>query len=165
MAHGEQEKNARDVPAVAARIAVALVFALNVQCALQFVLWPGAFAGAYELSGVAGEAAVRGLGVAFLMWNATYPAVIASPRRFRTLYVVVLAQQAIGLVGETAILLGLPGGHEVLAASILRFIAFDAAGLVLMAAAFAWLRKREKGTVTFSRFGEELPPRELPPVS
>ena len=61
MAHGEQEKNARDVPAVAARIAVALVFALNVQCALQFVLWPGAFAGAYELSGVAGEAAVRSL--------------------------------------------------------------------------------------------------------
>ena len=57
------------------------------------------------------------------------------------LYVVVLVQQAIGLVGETAILLGLPGGHEVLAASILRFIAFDAAGLVLMAAAFAWLRK------------------------
>lgn len=141
MAHGEQEKNARDVPAVAARIAVALVFALNVQCALQFVLWPEAFAGAYELSGVAGEAAVRGLGVAFLMWNATYPAVIASPRRFRALYVVVLVQQAIGLVGETAILLGLPGGHEVLAASILRFIAFDAVGLVLMTAAFAWLRK------------------------
>lgn len=141
LAHSEQEKNARDVPAVAARIAVALVFALNVQCALQFVLWPEAFAGAYELSGVAGEAAVRGLGVAFLMWNATYPAVIASPRRFRALYVVVLVQQAIGLVGETAILLGLPGGHEVLAASILRFIAFDAAGLILMAAAFAWLRK------------------------
>ena len=117
------------------------MFALNVQCALQFVLWPEAFAGAYELSGVAGEAAVRGLGVAFLMWNATYPAVIASPRRFRALYVVVLVQQAIGLVGETAILLGLPGGHEVLAASILRFIAFDAVGLVLMAAAFAWLRK------------------------
>ena len=127
MAHSKQEKNARDVPAVAARIAVALVFALNVQCALQFVLWPEAFAGAYELSGVAGEAAVRGLGVAFLMWNATYPPVIASPRRFRALYVVVLVQQAIGLVGETAILLGLPGGHEVLAASILRFIAFDAA--------------------------------------
>ena len=57
------------------------------------------------------------------------------------LYVVVLVQQAIGLVGETAILLGLPGGHKMLAASILRFIAFDAAGLVLMAAAFAWLRK------------------------
>ena len=99
MAHDEHEKTSHNVPAIAARIAVAIVFALNVQCALQFVLWPDAFAGAYELSGVAGEAAV----------------------------------------GETAILLGLPAGHEVLAASILRFIAFDAGGLVLMAAAFAWM--------------------------
>lgn len=30
----------------------------------------------------AGAAAVQGLGVAFLMWNATYPAVIVSPRAF-----------------------------------------------------------------------------------
>lgn len=146
MAPDKQAKNERDLPAIAARVAVAIVFALNVQCALQFVLWPEAFAGAYELSGVAGEAAVRGLGVAFLMWNATYPAVIANPRRFQTLYAVVLAQQAIGLVGETGILLGLPAGHDVLAASILRFIAFDAGGLVLMAAAFAWMliRKRSR---------------------
>ena len=129
----------RDAAAIAARIAVAIVFALNVQCALQFVIAPGSYAAAYELSGVAGEAAVRGLGVAFLMWNATYPAVVASPRRFRPLYIVVLAQQAIGLFGETAILLGLPAGHDVLAGGILRFIAFDTAGLALMAAAFAWL--------------------------
>lgn len=129
----------RDTAAIAARVAVAIVFALNVQCALQFVLMPSSFAAAYELSGVAGEAAVRGLGVAFLMWNATYPAVIASPRRFHSLYIVVLVQQAIGLFGETAILLSLPAGHDVLAASILRFIAFDATGLAFMAAAFAWL--------------------------
>lgn len=137
-AHASKTKP-RDLPAIAARIAVALVFALNVQCALQFVLWPASFAGAYELSGVAGEAAVRGLGVAFLMWNATYPAVIASPRRFRSLYVVVIAQQTIGLIGESAILLNLPAGHEILAESIQRFIAFDATGLVIMVAAFVWL--------------------------
>ena len=137
-AHASKTKP-RDLPAIAARIAVALVFALNVQCALQFVLWPASFAGAYELSGVAGEAAVRGLGVAFLMWNATYPAVIASPRRFRSLYVVVIAQQTIGLIGESAILLSLPAGHKILAESIQRFIAFDATGLVIMAAAFVWL--------------------------
>lgn len=129
----------RDLPAVAARIAVAIVFLLNVQCALQFVLQPTAFAGAYELSGAAGEAAVRGLGVAFLMWNATYPAVIANPRRFRAIFIVVLAQQAIGLVGEAAIMLGLPAGHDILAHSIMRFVAFDAAGLAIMAAAFTWL--------------------------
>lgn len=122
------------------RIAFALVFAVNVQCAFSFVVWPQDFAAAYELSGIAGEAAVRGLGIAFLMWNATYPAYIAAPQRFSVLGWVILAQQAIGLVGETALLLGLPAGHELLAASVTRFIAFDAAGLVIMAIAFAALQ-------------------------
>ena len=84
--------------------------------------------------------------VAFLMWNATYPVVIANPRRYRAVFLIVLAQQAIGLVGETAILLGLPAGHEVLAASILRFIAFDAAGFIAMLAAFAALQLRPPRT-------------------
>ena len=92
-----------------------------------------------ELAGVPGATAVRGLGIAFLMWNATYPAVIASPARFRALGVVVLAQQAIGLAGESWIRLSLPAGHEALAASIDRFVVFDAAGLALMGVAFAWL--------------------------
>ena len=121
----------------ATRIAFALVFIVNVQCALQFAFTPGNFAAAYELDGVAGEAAVRGLGIAFLMWNATYPVFIAFPRRFWVLGWVILAQQAIGLVGESALLFTLPAGHDVLAASIARFIAFDAAGLVAMGA--TWL--------------------------
>ena len=137
--YNQEPASTRRAAGLAARIAVALVFALNVQCAVSFVLWPGAYAGGFELEGVPGAAAVRGLGVAFLMWNATYPAVIANPRRFRALYAVVLAQQAVGLAGESWILLSLPAGHAALAASIVRFIAFDAAGLVLMAAAFAWL--------------------------
>ena len=122
-----------------ARAAFLLVFAINVQCAASFVLWPDAYAPSFEVAGVPGAAAVQGLGIAFLMWNATYPAVIANPRRFRALYAVVLVQQAVGLASESWILLSLPAGHAALAASIVRFIAFDAAGLVLMAAAFAWL--------------------------
>lgn len=110
---------------IAARVAVALVFAVNVQCAASFALWPEAFA--------------PGLGVAFLMWNATYPPVIANPRRFRALFAVLLVQQVVGLTGESWILLSLPVGHAALAASIIRFIAFDAAGLMLMAAALSWL--------------------------
>lgn len=125
--------------AMLARAAYALVFAINVQCAVLFVLWPDAYAPSYELSGVAGAAAVQGMGIAFLMWNATYPAVIANPARFRALAVVVLAQQAIGLAGESWLRWGLPAGHVALSASIERFILFDAAGLVLMGAAFAWL--------------------------
>ena len=68
-----------------ARAAFLLVFAINVQCAASFVLWPDAYAPSFEVAGVPGAAAVQGLGIAFLMWNATYPAVIASPARFRAL--------------------------------------------------------------------------------
>lgn len=125
--------------AVFVRIAFAIVFVVNVQCAVSFVLQPGAYAPAYELSGTAGAVAVQGLGIAFLMWNATYPAVIASPLRFRAVAVIVLVQQAIGLAGESWLRFGLPAGHAALSASIERFILFDAAGLVLMAAAFGWL--------------------------
>lgn len=129
-----------------ARLAVLLVFVLNVQCALQFLLAPAKFAGAYELSGPAGEAAVAGLGVAFLMWNATYPPVIFAPARNRKLFLVVLVQQLIGVLGETVILMRLPEGHGQLASSILRFIAFDGGGLVLMAAAYFLLRRAARDT-------------------
>ena len=121
------------------RIAFAAVFVVNVQCALSFALAPADFAGAYELEGVAGEAAVQGIGIAFLMWNATYPAFIAAPQRFCVLGWVILAQQAIGLVGESLLLANLPAGHGVLAASIMRFVVFDGAGLVLMGIAFTCL--------------------------
>ena len=56
---------------------------------------------------------------------------------------VIIAQQAIGLVGESALLFNLPAGHDVLAASITRFIAFDGAGLVIMAAAWTYLLARQ----------------------
>lgn len=122
----------------AVRIAFSAVFAMNVTCALQFIVVPEAYVGAYGLSGLEGAVALRGLGVAFLMWNATYPAFVVSPERFSVLGWVILAQQAIGLGGEAAILLTLPSGMEALGGSIARFIAFDAAGLVVMGIAFAW---------------------------
>lgn len=126
------------------RIAFALVFAANVQCAVSFILWPDAYALAYELSGVPGAAAVQGLGVAFLMWNVTYPAVIANPQRFHSLTVVVLIQQVVGLVGESWVRATLPAGHALLASNIERFIAFDAFGLVIMTATFVWLTWAER---------------------
>ena len=130
-----------------ARVAFAAVFVVNVHCALSFALYPGDFASAYELNGVAGDAAVRGIGIAFLMWNATYPAFIVAPKRFTVLGWVILAQQAIGLVGESLLLFGLPSGHDVLAASVVRFIAFDGAGLVLMGIAFACMLIVDKRNV------------------
>jgi hypothetical protein len=77
------------------------------------------------------------------MWNATYPPVIVRPDRYRVLFGVVLVQQAIGLVGESLLLAGLQPGLEVLASSIARFVAFDAAGLVLLAIAFLLSRARK----------------------
>lgn len=123
----------------AARIAVAVVFVVNVQCALGFVVDPGTYASAFEQHGAAGYAAMQGLGVAFLMWNATYPPAIVDPVKHGALFAVVLVQQAIGLVGETVIAATLPAGHDVLAESIQRFIAFDAFGLVIMGATFTVL--------------------------
>lgn len=118
-----------------------LVLGSNLTAAIPFVIDPAAFAGAFELSGAPGAAMVRGLGILFLMWNVTYLPVIVDPFRQRTLFVVVLAQQVIGLAGETWILASLPPGHAVLAASGLRFVVFDSTGLVLLLAAFLWTRR------------------------
>ena len=128
-----------------ARVLVVLVFAIDVQCAVQFILWPDAYTAAYQVEGASAEAMVRTVGICFLMWNATYPPVFVHPDRYRVLFGVVIAQQLIGLVGEALLLTSLQPGLEVLASSIVRFIVFDAAGLVLLAIAFLltyWRRSR-----------------------
>ncbi|MHB1137014.1 MAG: hypothetical protein ACYCXR_08420 [Coriobacteriia bacterium] len=125
-----------------ARIAVGAVFLMNIQCALQFIAWSERFTAGFGLTGVPGQIALRGLGIAFLMWNATYPLVMWDPQRHRAVFAIVLAQSLIGLIGESWLLLSLPAGHPEIAASITRFIVFDAAGLALMAAAFVMLRAR-----------------------
>ena len=123
----------------AVRISYTAVFLVNVTCALSFVVVPQAHAGAYELTGVSGMVAVQGLGIAFLMWNVTYPLVIAQPLNNRAMASVVLIQQLIGLVGESLIFTGLPTEHEVLASGIIRFITFDGAGFIAMGVSFIWL--------------------------
>ena len=127
------------------RLLIGLVFAWNVQAAAIFIVKPGAFVGAYELSGAAGEAAVRGVGVLFLMWNVPYAAALWHPVHYRLALNLALVMQAIGLAGETFIRLSLPDGHAALSASILRFILFDGTGLVLLILAF-WLVKHESDT-------------------
>lgn len=121
---------------VIARILIVLVFASNMYCALSFFITPGAFTDAYQLSGEGARAAIAGIGVAFTMWNVTYLPLIVFPYRFKVLFVVVLVQQIIGLAGEAWIYQGLGLSQAILASSIMRFIIFDAIGLVLLLIAF-----------------------------
>ena len=126
----------------AARVLVVVVFAINVMAAVQFILWPETYVASYQLEGLAGPAIVRSFGICFLMWNATYPPVIVHPDRYRMLFGVVIAQQLIGFVGESLLLSSLGAGLEMLAESIMRFAAFDGAGLVLLVIAFVLTRRR-----------------------
>lgn len=123
---------------VAVRLVFTAVFVMNVVCALQFIVDPAAFVGAYQLEGAGAEAAVRGMGIVFLMWNATYPLFIVRPVKQKALGIIILIQQAIGCVGESFVLFALPADADVLAASIMRFTMCDAIGLVLMTLAFVW---------------------------
>ena len=126
----------------AARVAVALVLVSNLSAAIPYLLDPDRYVAAFELNGVAGAAMVRGLGVLFVMWSAAYLPLIAHPDRYPALFGVVLAQQVLGLAGETWILATLPPGHTALVAASVRFIAFDGAGLALLCLAFVLARRR-----------------------
>lgn len=125
-----------------ARILVIAVFVMNVSCAIQFIAQPEAFVHAYELTGPGAEAAIVGFGIAFLMWNATYPPLIANPTKYGVLFGVVLVQQILGLIGETILRFTLPPEMTVLASSLLRFMVFDAVGLVALVAAFMVSREK-----------------------
>ena len=125
-----------------ARLLIFSVTVWTLQAALAFILWPDAYSPGFELSGLPGAVAVRGTGLLFLMWNLPYLVALWHPLRYRLALKLALAMQTVGLVGESLIFLGLTPGHVLLQASILRFILFDAAGLVALAAAF-WLGRKE----------------------
>ena len=59
-------------------------------------------------------------------------------------YIPIIAQQAIGLIGESAILSGIGASHVLLRSSIERFIAFDAASLLVMLAPLLVFGKERK---------------------
>jgi len=129
----------KTLPLWFARIAVGIVFIMNISCALDFILRPERYTGGFEVSGAAGNAILQGFGILFLMWNATYPPVIVQPVRYQTLFIVILVQQSIGVMGESWLFLQLPVEHITLRTTGLRFIIFDGLGLILMSIAFGWL--------------------------
>lgn len=121
-----------------ARVFVGAVLAMNVQAALAFLVAPAGYAPAFELSGAAGNALVRALGLLFLMWNVPYAVAAWHPARYRVSLWEAVAMQALGVIGETLIWRALPAGHTTLDATVTRFVVFDGAGLVALGAA-AWI--------------------------
>ncbi|HTX93261.1 MAG TPA: hypothetical protein VMC09_18745 [Anaerolineales bacterium] len=124
-----------------ARLLIATVVAWNLQCAIVFLLNPGVFAPGFEMSGVPGEAAIRGFAVLFVMWNIPYLVAVWQPRRQRVSLWQALAMQAVGVLGESLILFSIPAEHVILHASLVRFISFDAAGVILLIGAILLARK------------------------
>ncbi len=124
-------------------LARALIFAVvawNLQAALVFWRSPEAFAPGFELSGPPGATALRGIALLFVMWNVPYLVAGWHPQKHNLALKEALAMQSLGLLGESWIYLSLPAEHALLQSSILRFISFDAAGLVLLALAFALVK-------------------------
>jgi hypothetical protein len=123
-----------------ARAAIGMVFLVNIECALAFLWAPQGFAPGFELQGAAGSAAVRGMGILFLMWNVPYLVAAWHPNRHRLSLYEALSMQTIGVIGESLLLWSLNGGHPALQLSITRFISFDAGGLLLLCLA-AWITR------------------------
>jgi hypothetical protein len=125
------------------RCAVGMVFILNITCAFAFIGQPEKYMGRFEIDGVQGRLVVQALGILFLMWNATYPPVLIDPIRHKTIFQIILIQQAIGFIGESWLFFTLPADHTAIWATVLRFIYFDGGGLLLMGLAYYFFMKKE----------------------
>lgn len=134
----------------AAQLLIGAVLTSNLYCAIMFIWQPGNYSPAFELSGPSGEAAVRGMGVLFLMWNVPYAVAFTNPSKNRLAVWEAIIMQTIGLVGESLILAGLPNEFGTAQRSILRFIYFDLAGLVCLILA-AWISRAQGGKENWTK--------------
>lgn len=124
------------------RAAVGIVLFINIQCAIVFLLSPAQYAGSFELTGVSGNAAIRGMAVLFCMWNIPYVFALLDPVKNMTSYLQACLMQATGLLGESMIAFTLPENHSLLFEGLRRFLLFDAIGLVILCLGYLVIRKR-----------------------
>jgi hypothetical protein len=127
-----------------AQLLIALVAFFNLQCAIYFLVRPQDYAFGFELSGVAGDAMVRGMGLLFVMWNIPYLFALTDPIWHRISLLEAVLMQGVGVVGETVILLTLTGNHPLVTSTVTRFIAFDGGGFVLLLIALLLVRSVNK---------------------
>lgn len=115
-----------------ARLALSVVFLVNLECALAFIFSPSRYLANFEMSGLGGRVAVQGFGIFILLWIVPYPLAIYHPRRHILSFAYTVVSQAIGTLAETILLLTLPAGHSLLHATGLRFVLVDGTGLLLL---------------------------------
>jgi hypothetical protein len=123
-----------------ARLLIAMVLFWNLQAAFQFMLRPQLFVYAFQLAGVPGRAAIVGYGILFLMWQVPYLFALLHPVKFKVSLWQALIMQIIGVVGESLLLFTIPGEYQLLRGSIMRFIIFDGAGVLILLGALIMLK-------------------------
>jgi hypothetical protein len=132
---------------ILAQALIGLVLFFNVQCAILFLIFPQNYQAGFELQGDVGAGMVRGYGILFLMWNIPYVFALIDPLKHRLSVLEAILMQGIGFLGESLLLLTLPGDHPAIRATVERFIWFDGAGWVALLAAgllvrSAWVKHR-----------------------
>jgi len=127
-----------------ARLLIAMVLLLNLQCALAFLLSPQAYLTAFGLSGEGGLMALRGMGLLFFMWNVPYAFALIHPIRNRLSLIEAVLMQGIGVLGEGILLLGGGISDAALRSSLTRFLLFDSGGLLLLLLAYALSAKAQR---------------------
>jgi hypothetical protein len=119
------------------------VLAMNLYCALVFILSPQAYAPAFELSGLPGQVAIRSVGILFVMWNIPYVIALLDPLNNRTTMLASLMMQLTGVIGESWLYTTIPE-LTVARSSILRFVIFDSLGALFLVAAYLLISQRRQ---------------------
>jgi hypothetical protein len=115
-----------------ARLLIGLVLFFNLECAILFLVRPESFTPGFELSGEPGNSLIQGMGLLFVMWNIPYLVALFHPGRHLVSLLEAVVMQAIGVIGESILLIRLDGEFTILRQTITRFIWFDGGGLVLL---------------------------------
>ncbi len=132
---------------IMARLLIGVVLLWNVQAAVLFLVFPQEYLSSLMLTGEVGEKVIQSLGILFVMWNVPYFLAILSPEKERLLLLACILMQAIGLIGESILFLDLSPQLQPVKQTVLRFILFDSAGLLLLVIAW-WLSRRQSPKTT-----------------
>jgi hypothetical protein len=126
-----------------ARLLIAVPLFWNLQAAFKFMLNPQLFISSFQLEAVPGRAAIAGYGILFLMWQVPYFFALLHPVQFKISLWQALIMQTIGVVLESILLTTIPLEYALLRGSILRFIIFDAAGVVILLGALLLIKGQQ----------------------